>query len=219
MPSTPPEAAPTGDGVHLDLQANGCTVTGAAAANAALAAFGTRLWPIDLATAPDDVRSRLRQPELTAAESALVRDTFLLSRARLLEIIAASGRTPTVPEGGELSTLDVANDVVYPQLYIVEPGVDYSRFDRLHENAADDGTNVDEVMLILSGGSIRLVQRLPDATEATLHLSCISNDMGWLVSYGGHPHIGSFTCAEPGTKVLVQAIGPARWRAHYITSQ
>lgn len=218
MASTPPKNIPTGDGVRLDLQA-GCTVTGAAAANAALAAFGTRLWPIDLTTAPDDVRSLLRRPELTAAESALVRDTFLLSRARLLEVIAAAGRTPTVPGGGELSTLDVANDVVYPQLYIIEPDVDYSRFDCLHENTDDDGTSVDEVMSILSGRAVRLVQRLPDGTEATLHLSCVGDGAGWLVSYGGHPHIGSFTGAEPGTKVLVQAIGPARWQARYVADR
>jgi poly(3-hydroxybutyrate) depolymerase len=72
MTPTSPNGAPTADGVRLDLQPDGRTVTGAAAANAALAAFGTRLWPIDLAAAPDDVRSLLRRPELTAAESALV---------------------------------------------------------------------------------------------------------------------------------------------------
>ena len=178
MTSTPPQDVPTNDGVRLDLPANGRTVVGAAAANAALAAFGTRLWPIDLTAASDDVRSLLRRPELTAAESALVRDTFLLSRARLLEIIAAAGRTPTVPGGGELSTLDVANNVVYPQLYIVERDVDYSRFDRLHENISDNGISIDEVMSILAGGGVRLVQRLPDATEATLHLSCVGDSAG-----------------------------------------
>lgn len=150
MTSTPPpKDVPAGDGVRLGLQANGRIVMGAAAANTALAAFGTRLWPLDLTAAPARVRSLLRRPELTAAESALVRDTFLLSRARLPEIIAAAGRTPAVSGGGELSTLDVANDVVYPQLYVVERDVGYSRFDRLHENTDDNSTSVDEVISIL----------------------------------------------------------------------
>jgi hypothetical protein len=207
---------PTDDGVRLDIQPNGRVETGAAAANAALTVFGTRIWPVDLTAVSYAVRSLLKRPDLTAAESAQVRDSFLLSRGRLLEIIAASGRTPTVLGGGELNTLDTANNVLYPQLYIVEPGVDYSRFDRLHENTSDDGVSIDEVMLILSGGGVRLIQRLPDGTMATLLLTCVDGSTGWMVSYGGYPHIGSFTGAEPGTKVLVQAIGPARWQARYV---
>ena len=98
---------------------------------------------------------------------------------------------------------------------MVEAGVDYSRFDRFHENSADDGTTLDEVMSILSGGGVRLIQRLADGTEATLTVSCAGDTTGWLLSYGGQPHIGSFTGAQPGTKILVQAFGPARWQARY----
>lgn len=202
-------------GPRLDLH-DGRTVTGVDDANVELAAFGTRVWPIDLSAAPVDVRGLLPRPELSSTESITVRDWFLLPRLRLLELIAAAGRQPTVPNGGQLSTLDVANDVTYPQLYVIEPGVDYRRFDRLHVNASDDGTELDEVMSILSGGGVRLVQRLEDGIESTLHLGCDSDDTGWCVSYGGHPHIGSFTGARPGTKVLVQAIGPARWQARYV---
>lgn len=203
------------NGLRLDLP-DGRTVTGADDANAEMAAFGTRVWPIDLSAAPPAVRTLLRQPQLDETESSTVRDWFLLSRPRLLELIAAAGRQPSVPDGGALSTLDVVNDVTYPQLYVVAPGVDYRRFDRLHVNTADDGTELDEVMTILSGGGVRLVQRLDDGTETTLHLSCVGDHGGWCVSYGGHPHIGSFTGARPGTKVLVQAIGPARWQARYV---
>ncbi len=88
----------------------------------------------------------------------------------------------------------------------------YSRFDRFHVNAADDGTGIDEVMQILSGGGIVIVQRLRNAGVLTLHL----DSPGWIVTYDGNNwHIGSLTKAEPGTKVLVQAIGPARWRMRY----
>ena len=206
------------DGISLELKPSGRTVLGAEAANEALATFGTGLWPIDLTAASDDVRVLLSRPKLTSAEVAIVREAFLLPRERLLEVIVASGREPSVPDGGELSTLDVANNVTYPQLYIVEAGVDYSRFDRLHQNQADDGTELDEVLSILSGSGVRLIQRLPDGNEATLQVDCVDGQTGWLLSYGGHPHIGSFTGASPGTKALVQAIGPVRWQARYTES-
>ena len=204
------------DAIRLELTADGSSVTGAAAANDALAGFGTRVWPVDLTAAADDVRDLLRRPGLSPEETGRVRDAFLLPRARLLELMAAVGRHPSVPGGGELSTLDVVNDVRYPQLFIVEPGVDYSRFDRLHENVADDGTVLDETMTILAGGPIRLVQRLADGSEATLLLHAVGETTGWVVTYGGLPHIGSFTGAAPGSKILVQAIGPAHWQAHYV---
>jgi hypothetical protein len=212
----PPPDAPDDEAVRLELAADDSTVTGLDAANEALSTYGTRTWPIDLTAAPDAIRALLRRPTLTEAETIQVRDHFLLPRAGLLELIASAGRTPSVPGGGEMSTLDVVNDVRYPQLYLVEPGVDYSRFDRLHENSADDGTVLDETMSLLSGGTIRLVQRLPDGSEATLSLRCVGDTTGWLVNYGGLPHIGSFTGAAAGSKILVQAIGPARWQARYV---
>lgn len=204
------------DGIRLELKPSGPSLTGQEAANEALAAFGTRLWPIDLTITSREVRTLLSRPELTAAEAVILREAFLLPRERLLQIIAESGRKPSVPGGGALSTLDVANNVLYPQLYIVEADVDYSRFDRLHQNKADDGTDLDEVLSILSGEGFRLIQRGPDGIEAILHVDCVDDHTGWLLSYGAHPHIGSFTGASPGTKVLVQAIGPERWQPHYM---
>jgi hypothetical protein len=208
--SQPADAA-----IDLEL-ADGSHRSGAAQANAALAPFGTRVWPLDLTTATADVRALLARPSLEPAEIEQVCDAFLLSRERLLALIAEAGRRPSVPGGGELSTLDVVNDVRYPQLYVVDPSVDYSRFDRLHENRADDGTVLDETMTLLSGGPLRLVQRLPDGSLSTLDLRGIDDGRGWIVSYGGLPHIGSLSVAAPGSKVLVQAIGPARWQAHYV---
>ena len=47
----------------------------------------------------------------------------------------------------------------------MEEGADYSRFDRFHVNVAEDGTAVDEVMQILSGSGVRILQRLPGAAN------------------------------------------------------
>jgi hypothetical protein len=116
-----------------------------------------------------------------------------------------------------MSTFDATNGVTYPQLYMVGAGVDYSRFDRFHVNSSADGPGTDEVMQILSGGGIRVLQHLPGAGEFTVTFDCVAGEHGWGVTYdGGRPHIGSFTGSEPGTKILVQVMGPSRWEMHYV---
>ena len=121
-----------------------------------------------------------------------------------------------MPGGGALATEVVNHGYAYPQLFVVEAGADYSRFDRFHVNVADDGTAVDEVMQILAGGGIRIFQRLPGRQEAILTLHCPGPDRGWTVTYdGGVSHIGSMSAAQPGTKALMQVFGPARWTMRY----
>ena len=186
------------------------------AVNAALARFGARVWPLDLGAVAADIRALLARPTLTAAESARIEETMLLPRTALLEKLAEAGRTPHVPGGGALETEVANHGYAYPQLFVVEAGADYSRFDRFHVNVAEDGTAVDEVMQLLSGGGVRILQRLPGAGAATLTLDCPSPDRGWTVAYdGGVSHIGSMSAAAPGTKTLMQVFGPARWTMRY----
>ena len=186
------------------------------AVNTALARFGARVWPLDLGAVAADIRALLARPTVTAAESARIEAALLLPRAALLEILAEAGRTPHVAGGGALETEVANHGYAYPQLFVVEAGADYSRFDRFHVNVADDGTAVDEVMQVLSGGGVRILQRLPGEEPAILTLDCPSPDQGWMVTYdGGVSHIGSMSVAAPGTKALMQVFGPARWTMRY----
>jgi len=206
----------TDEGIRLDFPDTRPPLTVVAGINAALAGVGTRVWPLDLATTPADVRALLGRPALTEAEVVRVRTHFLLSRERLLEIIEAAGRRPNVPGGGALDTLVTNEGYGYPQLWVVQGGLDYTRFDRFHVNVAEDGTGVDEVLQILAGGGVVIRSRRPAGGALTLRLDCPSEDAGWLVTYdGGRPHMGSLSGAQPGTKVVVQAIGPARWALRY----
>jgi hypothetical protein len=199
-------------GIRLELPDGQSHLTSLADINHALADIGSRVWPLDLRHAPSAIRELLEQPALTTAKADRVLAHFLLPRERLLEVIAGAGRGPHVPGGGALRTEGVTHGYWYPQLYLVQDNVDYSRFDRIHVNVADDGTGVDEVMQILSGSGIVVAQRSLNGSVLTLYL----DSPGWIVSYdGNNPHIGSLTKAEPGTKVLVQAIGPARWKVRY----
>jgi hypothetical protein len=188
--------------------------------NVELARYGARVWPLDLSKAPADQRRLLGQTELNERERAMLLDHFALSREGLLALIDDAGREAQVPGGGEMSTLDVTHDVQYPELYLVAPDTDYSRFDRLHVNRAPDGAGVDETLQMLSGSGVRFVQSRPDIGTTTLLLQCPAHDCGWTVSYSGaHPHIASFTSASDGTKVLMQIVGPPRWNMEYVDGE
>lgn len=202
-------------GLRLE-RADGPALAEIGAVNAALARFGAKVSPLDLRTAAPDIRALLARPTLAPAEAERIEAALLLPRAALLETIADAGRAPHVPGGGALETEIANHGYAYPQLFVVEAGADYSRFDRFHVNVAEDGTAVDEVMQILAGGGVRILQRLPGEAPATLTLDCPSADRGWTVAYdGGVSHIGSMSAAAPGTKTLMQAIGPARWTMRY----
>lgn len=203
------------DCARLEFPDGRPALTSVADINAAMAHIGSRLWPLDLSAAPADVRRLLQRPTLTEVEAGRLRTLFALPRARLLEAISEAGRKPHVARGGALSTFVSSHGYSYPQLWTVEEGVDYSRFDRFHVNAADDGTGVDEVLQMLSGRGV-VIRLRPAGSELTLRLDCPGPGTGWLVTYdGGTPHIGSLSAAAPGTKVLVQVIGPQRWIMKY----
>jgi len=135
----------------------------------------------------------------------------------MLEVIAQAGRKPQVEGGGKLETYVSNFDYWYPELYVVETGVDYTRFDRFHVNVADDGSGVDEFMQVLHGGGVVVHQRRPDRVVITVHLDCPSESSGWLMTYDGTlPHIGSLTNAALGTKLLQQIIGAPAWAIIYV---
>lgn len=204
-------------GVRLIHSDERPAITDPAEINRALSSYGSRIGPLDLRHSPDDIGNLLDQVTLDASESARVRDHYLLSRERLLEVIDEAGRSPQVSGGGAMSTLDRTHNVAYPELYIVVPGADYSRFDTFHVNESPEGIGVDEVMQVLSGGGVRLLQRLPREGMITLEIHCRDEHSGWIVTYdGAYPHVGSISGARDGTKVLMQIIGTAQWEMKYV---
>lgn len=214
---TAPDAPERPTGIVLEIERTGTSLTTLSEIQDELMRIGIGVWPLPLAEVPADVRQLLRQSNLTDEETALVRNRFLLSRERLLEVIAASGRTPNVPGGGVLETVVANQGYSYPQLWVVEEGVDYTRFDRFHVNVSDNGVGVDEVLQMVSGQGVVVRARRPDGTIYTLRLDCASEDACWIFSYNaGLTHIGSLSSATPGTKLVVQAIGPAEWSLRYV---
>ena len=207
----------SGTGIRLELSNESTAVSDLDDINAVLAPYGSRVWPLDLSDVPTAIRDVLGQPTPTAQASAALTDHFLLSRARMLDVIADAGRTPQVEGGGELRTYVSNFDYWYPELYVVGPGTDYTRFDRFHVNVTDHGSGVDEFMQVLHGKGVVVHQRRPDGVVVTVHLDCPSDTAGWLMTYDGAlPHIGSLSSADLGTKVLQQIIGSASWAISYV---
>ena len=204
-------------GLRLESAHRGAELTDLEAINEALLPNGARVWRRDLTTEPENIRALVGQTTLDEEEQARVLDHFLLSRQRILEIVEEAGRTPETPDGGEMSTLDATHGITYPQLYLVEPGIDYSRFDRLHINTSDTGLGVDEVMQVLSGSGVRLIQILPEHGPVTLHIDCPSQDVAWTVTYSGaFPHVGSISGCSTGSKIHMQVIGTPEWQMRYV---
>ncbi len=205
-------------GLRLEFSDGGRLRETLANVNEALSVVGAGIRPLDLRDAPAEIRRLLGQASLSQQEIGRIRAQLLLSRERLLQVIAEAGRQPHVVGGGELNTYASTHDDSYPQMCVVQDNVDYSRFDHFHVNTAQDGTGTDEVLQLLWGGGLRVMLRIPMGGFLTLTLDCPDAEpgAGWLLTYdGARPHIGSLTRARPGTKLLVQVIGPPKWQMRY----
>ncbi len=210
----------TEKGIRLEFSDHRPPLTAVAEISAVLAEIGAGVWPLDLSDAPEDIQPLPRKPTLTETEAEQVQTHFLLPRERLLEIIAAAGRQPKVPGGGELNTWVSIHNLSYPHLWLKQGEEDFSRFERFHVNSSDDGTAVDEVAQLLWGRGLVIRHLLPSGVALTMRLDCPRELSGWLVTHdGGKPHIGTFSQASPGTKCLVQVIGPAQWVMRYDDQQ
>ena len=203
-------------GIQLQIEGTGVSFETLPEIQAELRRIGVGVWPLQLDDVPDDLRLLLGQGNLTDAETERLRDHFLLSRERLLELVDESGRTPNVPGGGALETTVLNQGYSYPQLWVVQGDVDYTRFDRFHVNVSDDGTGVDEVLQMVSGEGVIVRVQQPDGTVHNLRLDCLDENTCWMFSYdAGQSHIGSLSSATPGTKLVVQAFGPPEWALRY----
>ena len=199
-------------GAHLTTAAGETLASNYEDINAILKSDGIRAWPTDLTNVPQPILALLAKPNLQEPEVEEVERHFRLSRERLLEIIAAAERKPNAPNGGALDTFCIETQIHYPRLHVISNQIDYSGFFAFHVNVGDDGVGTDEVGYVLSGEDMRYRFLLRDGRVVVLSLSCPSDEQAWLFTFdGGAPHGGILDNTKVGTKVLVHAIGPARF--------
>lgn len=213
--------APDAEGcLTLYFSDGSAPLAGLDAVNQKLREVGVRVSRIDL---PADTRPLLataRRRALTQPEARQLLDRFRLDRPGLLAEIAAAGRLPAVPGGGELQT---GEDGVppYPKLYdmrAMDPATVrfvQRKFGRLHVNSSAAGVGIDEVMTIVGGGPYTWFFVFPDDTVGKLRLGVVRDGgSGWRISYPGLvPHGGYFDAADG--LVVAYAHGPARFVMRY----
>ncbi len=203
-------------GNGIELTRDGKTVaTGHAAAARELVGTGIWVAPVDLSAEPDQIKALLAKQVPTEAENAMLSERFTLSREVLLETIARAGRTPHIVGGGALDTYCIETATAYPAFRTIDPAMDFSAFVPFHVNQADDGTGTDEIGHVVSGNMKYRFRRAEGIY--VLAMSCPTPDLGWRFTFdGGAPHSGLFDTIVPGTKVMVQAIGPERFHMRYV---
>ena len=82
----------TSTGIQLEIEGAGVSLSILPEIQAELKRIGVGVWPLQLDDVPEDIGRLLGQASLTDVETARLRDHFLLSRERLLEIIVGGGR-------------------------------------------------------------------------------------------------------------------------------
>lgn len=184
------------------------------AVNAMLEGTGVRVMPKPLEHEPPEILALLSKSELTEDENARLKAHFLLPRAQCLEIIAAAGRIPQVDGGGSMEAFHEGLDIQYPQLWVIEEGADYSDFYPYHRNTSDDGVGSDELSQILSGEGMGYRY---DTLGGVVLTTKTSPSEGVLVTFSGIlPHAGPVNGVSAGSKVLVQVLGPERFRSRAV---
>jgi hypothetical protein len=188
--------------------------------NTVLHSVGVRVSTVAIPEQARPILEASRHRAITAEEESQLITDFALSRKDLLTEIAAAGREPTVENGGSLTTSE-PGVAPYPKVYDMNK-MDaqtriwvHKKFGPLHVNHAEDGTGIDEVMTIVSGGPWVWFFELPGDVIGKLTLGHVGLEgEAWRISYPGiRPH-GGFLDPEYGL-VVAYAHGPEQFEIHF----
>ncbi|MCE4564599.1 hypothetical protein INQ51_09780 [Maribellus sp. CM-23] len=188
--------------------------------NAVLRSVGVRVSTVELPEKAKPILETSKTRALNKEEAKNLIAVFHLDRDALLNQIEKAGREPAAEDGGSLTTGE-DNMAPYPKVYdmkVLSPEVTVflqDKFGKLHVNSADDGTGIDEVMTIVSGGPWTWFFVLPDNVVGKLTLGHVAIDgLGWRISYPGLGPHGGFFDAEYGL-VVAFAHGPEKFVMRY----
>ena len=194
--------------------------TGIKNVNAVLSSIGVRVNEIPLPKAAHPILKVSQQRAINPQETKELLSIFALHRGELLEQISQAGREPEAHRGGFLSTSEVGV-APYPKIYdmkALSPDVMtylQEKFGKLHVNSAENGTGIDEVMSIVSGGPWTWFFLLPDDVIAKLTLGYVALEgTGWRISYPGLVPHGGYLDPEFGL-VVAHAHGPKNFVMRY----
>lgn len=189
------------------------SVYGIDRANQSLEQINLRITAVKVPVAARPIlEASILRPTTDEEQKKLV-ELFYLHRGQLLDEIRLSGREPQMYRGGYLEITQKGMPP-YPKIYDLKgmsPQMRHhalTRFSKLHNNVADDGTAIDEVMTMASGGPFTHFFGLPDGVVVRIDMGFIgSNDDAIRLSYSGLLPHAALMSAESGV-IVAFAHGP-----------
>ena len=194
-------------------------IIGIEKANEILHTIGVHISTVNIPTKARPILKKSESQALSEADKENLLSYFKLSQKQLLEQIKLAGREPTVAGGGVL-TRD-KDGHTYPNVDDMQSADDSIRklilekYGRLHVNSADDGTGIDEVMTVVSGGPYRWGFTLNDGTVIRFQVNKIGGkDKAVRVSYAGLGMHAGIIDAKHGV-MISYAHGPEEFVMRY----
>lgn len=189
------------------------SVYGIEEANKALKKINTRISAVKIPEKALPILKTSTIQALSQEEQKELISLFYLHRGQLLEQIRLSGREPEMYRGGYLEITQKGMPP-YPKIYDLKgmsPQMKHhalTRFSKLHNNVAEDGTPIDEVMTMVSGGPFTHFFAMDDGAVVRVDIAEIGPESDAIrLSYSGlNPH-AALMSAEHGV-IVAFAHGP-----------
>ena len=212
-------SAMAADVVSLKFSDGRPDVAGVDKVNAVLKSVGIHVTTVSIPASAKPILAQTYQRALTGGEQKRLIELFNLTQPQLLEQIKLAGRLPAVPGGGVM-TSEVGVGP-YPKVYDMR-ALDskthkavLEKYGRMHVNSADDGTDIDEVMTVVSGGPFRLGFTLTDGTIARFQVDPVGkDDKAVRVSYHGLGMHAGIMDAKQGA-IVAFGHGPSEFTMRY----
>ncbi|KAF7730137.1 hypothetical protein EC973_002745 [Apophysomyces ossiformis] len=171
-----------------------------------LRTIGVRASAVDIPEEAKPILKESRTRALTEEEKTRLISLFYLNREQLLEQVKLAGRQPAVQGGGDLT--EEKGTGPYPKVYDTLAWDQATRkavlekYGRFHVNSGDDGTDIDEVMTIVSGGPFRWGFTLQDGVTVRFQVENVGlDDPAVRVSYHGLGMHAGMMDAQQGVMV------------------
>lgn len=182
-------------------------IAGLKEVNKVLNTVGVHITTVDIPIKAKEILAHTENRSLTKQEQDQIGQYFKLSREQLLGYVKMAGRKPAVAGGGHLEPKENGNG--YPYVFDLSTVKDANsrkhileKYGRLHVNSANDGTDLDEVMTVVSGGPLRWAFTLKDGSVARLDVAPVGiNDKAVRVIYHGMGMHAGILDAEKGVFV------------------
>ncbi|VWB56784.1 hypothetical protein BLA23254_02606 [Burkholderia lata] len=207
------------DVVSLKFSDGRPDIVGVVKVNAALKDIGVHVMTIDAPKSAHSILAASYERALSEREKRDLIQEFKLSTPELLEQVRLAGRTPAVPGGGVMT--EETGTGPYPKVYdmkaldnVTHKAV-LEKYARMHVNSADDGTDIDEVMTVVSGGPFRWAFTLKDGSIARFQVEKVNpGEKAVRVSYHGLGMHAGIMDARQGL-IVAYGHGPKEFTMRY----